>query len=188
MKDIARRLLKLAEALITAGASDFIVTAQGKTAEEAFHNAKRDAPGRDGYSGTIAEVSDFKMINVDAMNKWAIKLLQAEERQYTPDAQVEIKRELAKAESAKNKDWDKIDKLREQQVWVGRNDDLESATEKERQRIADRIQNLKGRSSRTRATIQAMFDFSHPDIQSKSTCGCIELKPGKYVFFGWARS
>ena len=46
------------------GAAKFIVTASGKTANEAFNNAVKDAQwesGHGGYSGTIAEKHNFVM-------------------------------------------------------------------------------------------------------------------------------
>lgn len=47
------------------GASSFMVIGFGKTAKSAFNILKRDAlcmHGADGYSGTIAEKTDFRMI------------------------------------------------------------------------------------------------------------------------------
>ncbi len=49
------------------GATDFTTTAKGKTVNEAFSNAVDDARhehGHGGYTGTIAEKSEFVMISV----------------------------------------------------------------------------------------------------------------------------
>lgn len=50
------------------GASTFMVTAEGKTAKEAFKNARADAlyeDGHGGYTGTIAEKDSFVMITCE---------------------------------------------------------------------------------------------------------------------------
>lgn len=50
------------------GACDFTVTAQGDTAQEAFRNAVADAQheyGHGGYSGTIAEKSEFVIVQLE---------------------------------------------------------------------------------------------------------------------------
>jgi hypothetical protein len=47
------------------GAADFITKAVGKTAKEAFNNARNDALyeyGHGGYTGTIAEKHSFDMV------------------------------------------------------------------------------------------------------------------------------
>jgi hypothetical protein len=47
------------------GATTFGTTATGKNAKEAFRNAREEAQwesGHGGYSGTIAEKSDFKLV------------------------------------------------------------------------------------------------------------------------------
>lgn len=47
------------------GAQEFWHTAKGKTAQEAFNNAREEALydyGHSGYSGTIAEKDSFKVI------------------------------------------------------------------------------------------------------------------------------
>lgn len=49
------------------GACDFRVKAKGKTAKEAFKNAVDEARynyGHGGYTGSIAEKNEFKMIHV----------------------------------------------------------------------------------------------------------------------------
>ena len=51
------------------GAENFSYTAKGKTAKEAFAAARSQAQydhGHSGYSGTIAEKSEFVMIDVPA--------------------------------------------------------------------------------------------------------------------------
>lgn len=51
------------------GACTFTHTAKGKTAQEAFNSATDDARyehGHGGYTGTIAEKSEFKIIPVPA--------------------------------------------------------------------------------------------------------------------------
>ena len=47
------------------GANVFMITATGVSAHDAFYNARQDAlhySGHDGYTGTIAEKSDFSVI------------------------------------------------------------------------------------------------------------------------------
>lgn len=54
------------------GANQFQVTVQGKTAKEAFKKAREEAEyeyGHGGYTGTIAEKSDFLMITCPKKNK-----------------------------------------------------------------------------------------------------------------------
>jgi len=51
------------------GASTFCISARGATAQAAFHAARAEAcheHGHGGYTGTIAEKSEFVMINVPA--------------------------------------------------------------------------------------------------------------------------
>lgn len=50
------------------GAYEFFTESEGRTANEAFNSARDEAlyrHGHDGYSGTIAEKSDFVMIDID---------------------------------------------------------------------------------------------------------------------------
>ena len=50
------------------GASDFWTTSKGKTAAEAFRNARQEAISEEcngGYTGTIAEKHDFKLLHAD---------------------------------------------------------------------------------------------------------------------------
>lgn len=52
----------------TMGASEFMTTAKGRTAEEAFRAAREDALyeyGHGGYTGSVGEKSDFVMIRED---------------------------------------------------------------------------------------------------------------------------
>lgn len=47
------------------GASEFVTTGKGKTAQEAFKNARENAQyesGHSGYTGTIAEKDSFEMV------------------------------------------------------------------------------------------------------------------------------
>lgn len=66
------------------GAMDFWVKAKGATAKEAFATATSDARheyGHGGYTGTIAEKSEFKMVTVPAgrdPSNYAEELMQSE--------------------------------------------------------------------------------------------------------------
>jgi hypothetical protein len=71
------------------GAETFTTRAKGKTAKEAFNAAREEAQyeyGHGGYTGTIAEKSEFVMIPLPAGKKaeeYADELIEADDQRIT---------------------------------------------------------------------------------------------------------
>lgn len=170
------------------GAEDFIVSAKGKTAEKAFAAAQEEAryeSGHGGYTGTIAEVSSFRMTNVEKEAEWALNQLAEKAKYLTVKGQQQLKQELKVARD--KDDWDAVDRIQRNNIYVMAGETIADACKRMRESNRDQVKALKGKRSRPQAVIRAMFDFDHPKM-TKWICNCIETKKGEFIFFGWASS
>lgn len=159
------------------GASTFVTIAKGKTADQAFEAARAEAlyeHGHGGYTGSIAEKSDFVMIRDDGRALTA-RLTQA----------IGVLREqLRKVRSG------------ERTSLIEREGSKARAIETLRAKIA-RLTEIKKRCRARMSAEQVadvLIDLEDDRIEDKwGPAGCIDATPKKkrdkeFVFFGWASS
>lgn len=178
------------------GATDFSTTSSAKTAQLAFRKAQEEAryeDGHGGYTGTIAEVSSFRMVDVDAVAKWAIARLTTRKAHFSLAGQRKLRVAIKAAKKAN--DWRTEAELEANIVYRATNgwganavrETEAEACKRMRADVAKQLKALKGKRDRKTAVIRAMFDLNHPSIQDKwGSCGCVELKKGTFCFFGFA--
>ena len=174
------------------GASDFITIAKGTTAQKAFASAQEDAcyeHGHGGYTGTIAEVNSFRMIDVEREAERALKQLSEDAKYFTVKAQKELKQNLKKelAEKLQHRNHDLIENIRQHSIHCKADETLAAACKRNRDSFRLQAKELKSKRNRSKVVINFMIDTDHPSL-SKSVCGCIETKKGEFTFFGWASS
>lgn len=177
------------------GASTFITTAKGKTAQEAFRAAREEAlheDGHGGYSGTIAEKSCFVMIADDGRALRA-RLARA----------IEILREAGRAiRSGERVSADCVDLRRRADIafeidgWA-----FERGSKAQRLKLlrdeSRRLNELKARCKARMAPIDIadlLVTLGDSRVEEKfGPAGCIDLAPKRkrdkqFLFFGWASS
>jgi hypothetical protein len=186
------------------GAETFETFGYGKTAQEAFSVARKDAQyehGHGGYTGTIAEKQNFTVIDLDAEIAHTIEWLQGQRSYLTVAGQKKLQQEIAKLEKAaseanKASRWNQADRIHnkiyelknvsvmEIQEYVGGKWvklSMGASCRKRRQEIDAKIKILKAKRKVTREqkaeiVVDYLFGKNDRRINDKwGPAGCIQL-------------
>jgi len=177
------------------GAEEFYNVGKGATAGEAFSSlvdAARYANGHEGYTGSIAEKSEFTLLSVDSEAERCIGRLKETLECYTVKEQKRLAKQAAdigKANRWSDEDYDLHDRIEAVRVWVSHDETLGAACTRKRKQIRATIAKLKKKKGRAEAVAEALMYSDDKRVNDKwGPACCVPLGNGEYAFFGWASS